>query len=81
MTNIYSAQTKRQLRRNHDGHQLLLPPLDDDQKFYNAYRDTVDAVFKYHPQLAGIYKFWGSDKAFLPFNPFAHAKASTLPDE
>jgi hypothetical protein len=81
MTNIYSAQTHRNLRRDHDGHQLLPQALCNDQAFYTKYADYVDSVYKYHPQLAAVYKFWGTDKAFLPFNPFTYAKASRLPDE
>lgn len=74
MTNIYSGQLRRQLRKDHDGHQILPPPLDTSQGFYTRFGYYVEQVAKLHPQLAGVYKHWGSDTNFLPFNPFAFCK-------
>ena len=80
LTNMYSAQTKRPLRKDHQGHELLPQKLCNSAAFYAAYGEDVNAIAKYHPYLASLFKYWASDAAFLPFNPFAAATDKTLPD-
>lgn len=80
LTNMYSAQTGRRLRRDHHGHTYLPQSLCNSANFYQKYSEECNAVNKYHPELVKIYKYWNSDTAFLPFNPFGTATTRTLPD-
>jgi hypothetical protein len=67
-SNLYSSQTKRDLRANHKDFQKLEEDLCDSKKFFDKYRDQVLAVRNRHRQLAGIFSSW--DEGFLRFNPF-----------
>jgi hypothetical protein len=68
ITNLFTSQTKRGLRFDHNGHSPMPANLCDPQNFYNKYRDAMQDCFKYHKSLTNIYKGW--DAAFVPFNPF-----------
>jgi hypothetical protein len=76
ITNLYSSQTNRTLRKDHNGHQPLVATKDanlpDPQVYYTYYQSYVQDVVARHNEIAKIYSGW--DAGFVPFNPFRYAK-------
>jgi hypothetical protein len=74
ITNLYSSQTDRALRRDHNGHEFLPQnsPLFNPQNFYNRYSVACEDVRRAHPELIKIYQGWGPD--FVQWNPFRYCK-------
>jgi hypothetical protein len=74
LTNLFSSQLRRPLRRDHSAHEELDNDLQDSQIFYDRYRAAVESIVSDYPNLTGIYASW--DVSFLPFNPFRHSSAA-----
>jgi hypothetical protein len=66
ISNIYSSETQRPLRKDHDGYQLLKDPLTNDQTYFDTYKDYIDKVCVNHRELAVMLK----KATGIAFNPF-----------
>jgi hypothetical protein len=72
LTNLYSSQLGRPLRKDHHGHLQLDKELCDSEAFYKRYPRAIQDICSDYGELVKIYAGWAPD--FLPFNPFRFAK-------
>lgn len=66
IANVYSSETKRPLRADHGGFDLLKPALSTSQAFYDKYKDYLQQVVRNHPNLTKKL----AEATGIPFNPF-----------
>jgi hypothetical protein len=72
VTNLYSSQNGRPLRRDHHGHAYLDTDLCDSEAFYKRYPQAIQDICSDYPEVVKIYAGW--DATFVPFNPFRLAR-------
>src|SRR5262249_6590009 len=65
VANVYSSETKRTLRRDHGGLELLTE-YNTSSSFYGKYRTYLESVCVLHPNLPRKLKA----ATGIPFNPF-----------